>query len=114
MSSLSEKPLKLRESHLSDPDFDVLALASELGMSRSTLSRKMKALLGQTPLEFIKDIKMQHACNMLKNATMTIAEVVEALGYNDHKHFTSLFKDTFGMTPSEFQKKECAPSQKQN
>ncbi|EHH00773.1 two-component regulator propeller domain-containing protein [Paraprevotella clara] len=111
---LVRKAVKITESHLSDPDFDVLALASELGMSRSTLSRKMKALLGQTPLEFIKDIKMQHACNMLKNATMTIAEVVEALGYNDHKHFTSLFKDTFGMTPSEFQKKECAPSQKQN
>ena len=81
---LVRKAVKITESHLSDPDFDVLALASELGMSRSTLSRKMKALLGQTPLEFIKDIKnatcLQHA---EKTPQMTIAEVVEALGYND-------------------------------
>ena len=70
---LVRKAVKITESHLSDPDFDVLALASELGMSRSFSDSSL------TPDRLLwssfKDIKMQHACNMLKNATMTIAEI---------------------------------------
>ena len=48
---------------------------------------------------------MKHACQMLQNKNMSIAEVVVALGYNDHKYFTSSFKEIYGMTPSEYQRK---------
>ena len=90
---LIEKALRIVEEHMSDPKLDVVMLADKLNVSRSTLSRKIKAMTGQTPLDFIKDIKMRHACRMLENKTVTIAEVVMALGYSDHKHFTTSFKD---------------------
>ena len=67
-------------------------------MSRSTLARKIKGITGKTPLDFIKDIKMKHACQMLKNKRMSIAEVVVALGYNDHKYFAASFREVYGMT----------------
>ena len=102
---LIEKALRIVEEHMSDPKLDVVMLADKLNVSRSTLSRKIKAMTGQTPLDFIKDIKMRHACRMLENKTVTIAEVVMALGYSDHKHFTTSFKEVFGITPSEYQKK---------
>lgn len=102
---LIEKAIKIVERNLSDPEFDVVVLAGELGMSRSTLARKIKGITGRTPLDFIKDIKMKHACRMLKNKSMSIAEVVVALGYNDHKYFAASFKEAWGMTPSEYQKK---------
>lgn len=102
---LIEKAIKVVERNLSEPEFDVVALASELGMSRSTLARKIKGITGKTPLDFIKDIKMKHACQMLKNKRMSIAEVVVALGYNDHKYFAASFREVYGMTPSEYQKK---------
>jgi signal transduction histidine kinase/DNA-binding response OmpR family regulator/ligand-binding sensor domain-containing protein len=102
---LIEKALKFVEDNLSDPNLDVAVLADNLNMSRSTLSRKIKAITGQTPLDFIKDIKMQHARRMLENKMTTVSEVITALGYNDHKHFTTSFKETFGITPSEYQKK---------
>lgn len=102
---LIEKAIKVVEQNLSNPEFDVVALAGELGMSRSTLARKIKGITGRTPLDFIKDIKMKHACQMLKNKSMSIAEVVVALGYNDHKYFAASFKETWGMAPSEYQKK---------
>ena len=102
---LIEKAIKVVERNLSEPEFDVEALASELGMSRSTLARKIKGITGKTPLDFIKDIKMKHACQMLKNKRMSIAEVVVALGYNDHKYFAASFREVYGMTPSEYQKK---------
>jgi YesN/AraC family two-component response regulator len=98
------KALKFVENNLSNPDLDVTVLADTLNMSRSTLTRKIKAITGQTPSDFIKNIKMQHARRMLENKTTTVSEVITALGYNDHKHFTTSFKETFGVTPSEYQK----------
>ena len=107
-SSLDEqlisKALQVVEEHLDNPDFDVSQLASCLCVSRATLSRKMKAVADQTPLEFIRNIKMKHACQMLENPNITIGEVVSALGYNDHKYFTNTFKEAFGITPSEYQR----------
>lgn len=100
------KALQVVEANLGVPNFDINRLADELNMTRITLSRKIKAITGQTPLEFIRDIKMKHACRMLQNPAITIGEVVIALGYTDHGYFTTLFKNTFGITPSEYQKRQ--------
>lgn len=101
-----KKALNIVEDNLSDANLDVTILADKLNMSRSTLTRKIKAITGNTPLDFIKDIKMQHARQMLENKTATVADVIIALGYSDHKNFTNTFKKTFGITPSDYLKKE--------
>lgn len=75
-------------------------------MSRSTLTRKLKAITGLTPLEYIRRVKMQHACRMLKNNHTTVNEVALALGYYNRKYFTACFKEEYGLTPSEYQKKQ--------
>lgn len=100
-----KKAVDIVEENLSEPELDVNILADRLNMSRSSLLRKIKAITGQTPLDFIKDIKMQHARQMLENKTATVADVIAALGYSDHKNFTNTFKKTFGVTPSEYLKK---------
>ena len=101
---LLNRATKAVEEHLGEAEFNVVSLAEAMNMSRSTLSRKIKVITGKTPLDFIKDIKMQHACRMLENKTATIADVFTALGYSDYKNFTQSFKEAFGMTPSEYQK----------
>lgn len=58
---LLEKAVKAVEDNLTEPDFDVTALADAMNMSRSTLTRKLKAITGRTPLDFIRNIKMKHA-----------------------------------------------------
>lgn len=98
------KATKIVEEHLGSEKLDVVFLASELGMSRSTFSRKLKAVKSQTPLEFIRSIKMKHAAEMLKQKTATIQDVMYAVGYNDHKSFAQVFRDTYGVSPSEYQK----------
>ena len=98
------KATKLVEEHLGSEKLDVMFVASELGMSRSTFSRKLKAVSKQTPLEFIRNIKMKHAADMLRQKTATVQDVMLAVGYNDHKTFTQVFKDTYGMSPSEYQR----------
>ena len=101
---LLDRATKAVEEHLNEPEFNVVSLAEAMNMSRSTLSRKIKVITGKTPLDFIKDIKMQHACRMLENKTATVADVITALGYSDYKNFTQSFKEAFGMSAGEYQK----------
>ena len=103
---LLDNILKAVEDNLSEPDFDVQHLAEKVNMSRSTLTRKLKAITGLTPLEYIRRVKMQHACRMLKNSHTTVNEVALALGYYNRKYFTACFKEEYGLTPSEYQKKQ--------
>jgi AraC-like DNA-binding protein len=101
---LLDKAIKTVEGHLTEPDFDVTALAEAMNMSRSTLTRKLKTITGRTPLEFIRNIKMKHACRLLEDKSRSVSEVSVALGYFNRKYFTACFKEEFGMTPSEYQK----------
>ncbi|MCD8318644.1 MAG: AraC family transcriptional regulator [Paraprevotella sp.] len=78
---LAEKAVRIVEAHLSEPDFDVSKLAAEMNMSNSTLTRKLKAITGDTPLDFIRHIKMKHARCMLADRRRNVAEVAAALGY---------------------------------
>lgn len=103
---LLDNILKAVEDNLSEPDFDVQHLAEKVNMSRSTLTRKLKAITGLTPLEYIRRVKMQHACRMLKDSHTTVNEVALALGYYNRKYFTACFKEEYGLTPSEYQKKQ--------
>lgn len=97
------KATHIVEQNLANPELNVVFLASELGMSRSTFMRKIKAVTGQTPLDYIKSIKLKHAYAMLQDKTATIQDVMRAVGYNDRKTFTQSFKDAFDITPNEHQ-----------
>lgn len=101
---LLEKAKSVIEANLSEIDFSVETLSQSMGMSRSTLTRKLKAATGLSPLEYIRSIKMSHAKAMLSSRGRNISDVAYALGYDNRKYFTSCFKNTFGMTPSEYQK----------
>lgn len=100
-----EKAVRIVEQNLANPELNVMFLASELCMSRSTFMRKIKAVTGQTPLDFIKSVKLKHAYAMLNDKTATIQEVMKAVGYNDRKTFTQAFKEAFNITPNEHQHK---------
>lgn len=93
------------EKHLSEADFDIPQMAMELNMSTSTLSRKFKAIAGLTPLGFIRNIKLKHACSILKDKYVNISEVAYATGFSTPKYFTRCFKEEFGITPTEYQEK---------
>ncbi|MCK9159208.1 MAG: helix-turn-helix domain-containing protein [Bacteroidaceae bacterium] len=99
-----KKIIQVVEDNLSESDFNVAMLAEKVNMSRSTLTRKLKDITGRTPLDFIRQVKMKHARQMLEDRNKTIYEVALMIGYFDRKYFTSCFKQEFGMTPSEYQK----------
>lgn len=90
------------EENLSNFDFTHDDLFDALHTSKSTLYRKIKSLTGFSPSEFIRNIRLKHACLMLKNGTGNISEIAYDVGFNDPKYFSTCFKNEFGMTPREY------------
>lgn len=90
-------------THLAEEGFGLEQLSTDLHVSKSTLHRKVKAMTGLTPLEFIRNIKLKYACMMLSRHDSSIAEVAYATGFSSPKYFTRCFKEEFGLTPSEYQ-----------
>ena len=101
-SLLVSKATEVVEAHLAEPEFDVNDLASGCNMSRSSFTRKIKAITNLTPLEFIKDIKMKHARHMLESQNYTVSEVAEKLGFANRRYFTASFRKATGLNPSEY------------
>ena len=94
--------MKIINENLADPNLNVEALASEVGLSRVHLHRKLKELTNLSTRDFIKNIRMQQAAELLKEKKLTISEVAYATGYSNLSHFSSTFKDTYGVTPKEY------------
>lgn len=92
------------EEHISDSEFDIDAFSSSLNLSKSTLYRKLKTMTGLSPNEFIRNIRLKHACQLLSNPNITISEVAYTVGFTDPRYFATCFKNEFDMTPTNYQK----------
>ncbi|MBN3035460.1 MAG: response regulator, partial [Bacteroidales bacterium] len=97
-----EKARGIIHTRLTDSDFSVEELAREIGLSRAQLHRKMKALVDQTPSEFIRSIRLNKAAEMLAGDGGNISEISYQVGFNNPTYFSSSFSKQFNMTPSEF------------
>jgi signal transduction histidine kinase/ligand-binding sensor domain-containing protein/DNA-binding response OmpR family regulator len=92
----------LIETNIKDPDFDLMALASKIGISRSVLYRKMQKLMNQSPNEFVNSIRLKKAARLLKQKRFKVSDVAYEVGYKDPLYFSKCFKKQFDFTPSEF------------
>jgi YesN/AraC family two-component response regulator len=101
--NLVERSVQIVEQHLLDPNFSVEQLADELGVSRSSLHRKMRVLTSQSATEFIRYVRMKKALKLMKESDLNIDEIGFAVGFNSHSYFTQCFKKLYGKTPSEYQ-----------
>lgn len=106
ITSLDEKFLKnvlhVIEKNIEDSEFRVETLGKELEMDSMAVYRKIKALTGQTAVEFIRTIRLKRAAQLLKQKKLTVAEVTYNVGFNDLQYFRTCFKKQFGVSPSEY------------
>ena len=89
------------ESHYTDPAFNVETLADMVCLSRTQLYRKCKALTGETPVEYIRNTRLEHAHQLLTTSSDSIAEVARAVGIPDATYFSKCYKAYFGIMPSQ-------------
>jgi signal transduction histidine kinase/DNA-binding response OmpR family regulator len=92
----------LVEKHMSDPAFGVEKFAEEMHLSRAQLFRKIKALRGISPTEFINTIRLQKAATLILAKADTLTQISYSVGFNEQSYFAKRFRKKFGVSPSEY------------
>lgn len=90
------------ERYLFSGDIDVPLLCKELNMGKTKLTQTLEEASGMTPREFIEDIRLKHAAQMILEGNHTVAEVSDSLGFSTPKYFAVRFKHKFGCPPSQY------------
>ncbi|HEY9542803.1 hybrid sensor histidine kinase/response regulator transcription factor [Prevotella sp.] len=109
ITSLDEKLVKdatdYVENNLDNSDISVEALSAELGMSRVQMYKKLVAITGTTPSEFIRLIRLKHAEQLLRQSQLSVSEIAYRVGFNNPRYFSKYFIDMYGLTPSQYKKR---------
>ncbi len=99
-----EKITGFLEQEISNPLYGVSELSHGIGLSRSQLFRKVKAITGMTPNEFIRSFRLYRAMDLLKQRSATVSEVAYEVGFQNPSYFSKCFQEQFGQSPSSVSK----------
>jgi len=99
---LIQKALQMVEKNMDNPDFSVVELSREMGMSRVHLYKKLTALTDKTPIEFIRLIRLKRAAQLLRDSQLSISEIAYKVGFNNPRYFSRYFKQEYNLLPSRF------------
>jgi len=105
---------RLREiidHNLSNEQFGVSELANEVGMSRSNLLRKVSKATDQSVSQFIRQVRLEHAVEILKSESLTVSEVTYRVGFGSPSYFIKCFREHFGYSPGSMGEQEPEISQ---
>ena len=97
-----KKAVSLMEKNMSNSEYDVVAFSSDMAMERTTLYRKMVAVVGKTPLQFMHSVRMKRATVLLKEGRYSVADVAAMVGYDTVKTFSQHFKKEYDEYPSKY------------
>ena len=86
---------------MADANLKMDDLGEELGISRVQLYRKVKTLTGLSPVELLREVRLQRGLVLLKSTTKTVAEIAYEVGFNSPGYFSNCFKKQFGKLPME-------------
>jgi AraC-like DNA-binding protein len=106
VESQDQRLLKLAvevvEHNIQDSGFGVEKMAKEMGMSRTNMHRKIKAITGFPPSELIRSIRLKRAANLLINQADSVSQIGLMVGFDDQSYFSKSFKKQYGVPPSEY------------
>ena len=103
--ALLKRAVAIVEKNMDNIEFSTDEFAREMNMSRSNLHLKLKAITGESTIDFIRKIRFNEAAKLLKDGRYTIAEVSTMVGFNTPSYFATSFKKYFGCLPTEYIKK---------
>jgi len=97
-----DKLLSLMEKNMDNGDLIVDDLVQEMAVSRSVFFKKLKMLTGLAPIEFIKEMRVKRAAELIKTGEYNMTQISYMVGINDPRYFSKCFKQKYGMTPTEY------------
>lgn len=93
---------RIISDNIENPDLDQVLLCREMGMSRASLFNKMKSITGSGAKEYITKIRIEKAKSLIENTSLTIAEISDKTGFASQSYFSTAFKNSTGLTPSQY------------
>ena len=100
-----DKLVELMEQNMDNGELVVDDLVRELAVSRSVFFKKLKTLTGLAPIEFIKEIRIKRATQLIETGEFNMTQISYMVGINDPRYFSKCFKAQVGMTPTEYKEK---------
>ncbi len=107
-----ERLTALMEKNMDNGDLMVDDLVHELAVSRSVFFKKLKMLTGFSPIEFIKEMRVKRAAQLIERGDYNMTQIAYMVGINDPRYFSKCFKQRFGMTPTEYKEEVRSKSGK--
>ena len=104
---LMEQLLAYIEDNISDPDLKIEDLAAALCLGRTVFYNKVKTLVGMSPVELLRHIRIQHAEEMVARSNEPFSQIAYAVGFSDPRYFGKCFKKQTGLTPSEYREQRA-------
>jgi signal transduction histidine kinase/ligand-binding sensor domain-containing protein/CheY-like chemotaxis protein/AraC-like DNA-binding protein len=97
-----QQTIRYINDHLSDTDINLDKMSKAIGVSHSSLYRKVKAQTGMSLNELVRNVKLKRAAQLIKTDKMTIAEIMDETGFTSHSYFSKCFKKQFKVTPRQY------------
>ncbi len=104
--------MEIVNKNISNSEFNITQMVDEVGMSRTQLHRKLKELTGFSALRFVQNIRMQQAMKLLKEKKVNVSQIAYSVGFSSQTHFSTTFKQYYGVSPTEYIRQLEADEQK--
>ena len=102
LDPMLQRVMKFVEENIANSEAGVGDMAAAAATSRSGLQRKLRQAMGITPQDLLKEARIKHACQLLRQTDKNISEVAYACGFSDPKYFSRSFKQSMGVSPSDY------------
>lgn len=96
--------MQVMEKQMDNSDLTIDEFARDLGMGRTVFYQKLKAIIGLSPVDFIRDMRVKRAKQLIDSGEYNVSTVAYMTGFNDPKYFSKCFKKQYGASPSEYYK----------
>lgn len=95
------------EANMSDINLKIEQLADAMNLSRAVFYTKLKAISGLSPIDFLRDIRIKRACQLIASGNYTISQVAYMTGFKDPKFFSRTFRKIMNCSPTEYKEQNC-------
>lgn len=101
-----QQVMEVMEKQMDNSEFTIDEFAQDLGMGRTVFYQKLKAIIGLSPVDFIREMRIKRAKQLIDSGEYNVSSVAYMTGFNDPKYFSKCFKKQFGVSPSEYNKEK--------
>ena len=93
------------QQNMSRGPINLEEMAGAMGMGMKPFFQKVREVTGKTPAEVVRDLRLKHACVLLQRTNINMSELANNIGFATAEHFMNLFKERFGISPSEYRRR---------